>query len=823
MKMYSPIALVLLFFSWSNLAAEESGLRAQYWSDQDQTFLGMPTLTRIDPQINVDWQSSSPDPSISNDHFTARWMGQITAPASEVYTFTATTDDGVRLWVDGRLLIDHWQDQSPTPVAGAITLVAGQAYDLRMDYYEHRGGAVARLAWSSPSMPMEIVPASRLSPAPTNAAPTVATAASAVPNPVVSTLSTLHVLGADADGGEAALTYTWASVGTPPAPVAFSSNGTNAAKETVVTLAAAGTYIFQVTISDAGWLSAVSEVVVTTTGTTFGTGLQAAYWTDKDGTFNGSPTLTRVDPQLNFAWAYGSPDPSISSDHFTARWTGQIEAPVSETYTFTSTTDDGVRLWIDGQLLIDQWIDESPTAWSGAIALTAGRHYDLCMEYYEHRGGAAAQLAWSSPSIPMAIIPTGRLFVASTSVSFATVTTFAQEYERSVAIALIMTPAPSSATDVTVQVAGTASADDYTIPTATVHFAAGQAQASLVVDIHGDEQVENDETVELTLVASSQITVGGNPHHSITIHDPLRFSTTPQPQSATINTQVVGFRSEAVSDLQGEPPVHYAWTILSGADGATWVDPSLANAEMIVAVPGSYQVRCVASVTGIDDSGTERTFTAGANADVMVIKSLVFVQYPVARVDGDLVSLSIQIEGSWPSTPPIYTWRLVSGPAAVTFEDTNGTSAAALITARVTQSGDYIFTCDIIWDGQVYPSRTALARVLLVPSAPSVLDRGIWNAGAPGFPAITYQSAAFIRQLGASTLRVQAVPNATVTFIAMEGALIDGGVRKVVVADSQGIAAANAQVVSDRAKIVAYTPDCSGTAVFTTVINEVSP
>ena len=94
-----------------------------------------------------------------------------------------------------------------------------------------------------------------------NAAPTVSTAASATPNPVTGTTTNLSVRGSD-DGGEANLVYTWTTTGTPPAPVTFSQNGTNAAKNTLVTFSKTGTYNFQVTITDAGGLSTTSSVSV---------------------------------------------------------------------------------------------------------------------------------------------------------------------------------------------------------------------------------------------------------------------------------------------------------------------------------------------------------------------------------------------------------------------------------------------------------------------------------------------------------------------------------------------------------------------------------
>jgi hypothetical protein len=95
-----------------------------------------------------------------------------------------------------------------------------------------------------------------------NVAPTIATAASASPNPVIAATTSLSVLGAD-DRGESNLSYTWTTTGTPPAPVSFSANGTNAAKNTTATFGKAGSYSFQVTVTDAGGLTATSSTVVT--------------------------------------------------------------------------------------------------------------------------------------------------------------------------------------------------------------------------------------------------------------------------------------------------------------------------------------------------------------------------------------------------------------------------------------------------------------------------------------------------------------------------------------------------------------------------------
>jgi beta-glucanase (GH16 family) len=153
---------------------------------------------------------------------------------------------------------------------------------------------------------------------------------------------------------------------------------------------------------------AVGEVEIALTG---GTGLRGEYFDNRDFT---APKLTRVDPTVNFNWGTGSPDPSIGADTFSVRWTGRVSPRYSETYRFYTTSDDGVRLWVNGQLLIDNWTDHGPTENSGTIALTAEAVYDIRMEFYENGGGATATLSWSSPSVSKRIIPTTRLFPPTT-------------------------------------------------------------------------------------------------------------------------------------------------------------------------------------------------------------------------------------------------------------------------------------------------------------------------------------------------------------------------------------------------------------------------
>jgi hypothetical protein len=106
----------------------------------------------------------------------------------------------------------------------------------------------------------------------------------------------------------------------------------------------------------------------------------------------GQPALVRDDPQVNFDWQAGPPASGLPADDFSVRWTRALDFS-DGTYRFYALVDDGVRLWIDGQPVIDQWHDSGPTTYTADVHLTQGQH-TLLMEYFEHTGNAVAQLEW---------------------------------------------------------------------------------------------------------------------------------------------------------------------------------------------------------------------------------------------------------------------------------------------------------------------------------------------------------------------------------------------------------------------------------------------
>jgi hypothetical protein len=143
-------------------------------------------------------------------------------------------------------------------------------------------------------------------------------------------------------------------------------------------------------------------------------GLAATYFNNRD--LAGTPALTRTDAAIDFDWGNGSPDALVSIDNFSARWTATLVAPTTGSYTFSTVSDDGVRLFLDDVPIINNWSDHSvSTDTSAPVALTAGTPYRLRMEYYENGGLAVARLQWTPPGGTLQIIPATALSPTTTS------------------------------------------------------------------------------------------------------------------------------------------------------------------------------------------------------------------------------------------------------------------------------------------------------------------------------------------------------------------------------------------------------------------------
>ena len=158
-----PAAMPLVEAQYLRPAADSSerGLRGEYFRSRDLS--GTPALVRVDAQIGFRWDRGSPTDNlmargeagpgqgVPADNFSIRWSGQLLPPVSGSYRIEAAANDGFRLYLDGRLLLDHWQASDRLSAASAsVELEAGRAYDIRLEYYEGERDAGVRLAWNMP-------------------------------------------------------------------------------------------------------------------------------------------------------------------------------------------------------------------------------------------------------------------------------------------------------------------------------------------------------------------------------------------------------------------------------------------------------------------------------------------------------------------------------------------------------------------------------------------------------------------------------------------------------------------------------------------------
>ncbi len=526
------------------------GLQGIYNNGIDFTAAG---LRRIDPVINFSWGYGTPTKGIGRNNFRVRWEGELQAQFSEPYAIQMVSDDRARLWINGELIIDEWYEHAEQASTAILNFVAGQRYLIRIDYFENRGPAVAKLFWSSPSTPLQIIPQnqlySRISDEDGDGLPDVWELAHGldphngndaeqdvaengrtgrksleegfeppprlIPNPnlpaewlsvdigqvglagsvsFANDLWSIAGSGADiwanADGfqfvhriwrgdGEIVArvvsqvnTDPWAKAGlmmretlrgdsrhvtlakTPANGLVFlqrNQTGATTSQQTTdptegarwLKLVRRGNRFISFGSSDGlnwQWINTQSldlptEVYVgivvnshdnSALGTALfdhvqvrqlstepaarltqgkGDGLAATYFDSNTGL-----STSRIDATVNFDWDIDAPADGIGADHFTVRWEGVVEAQTDELYAIHVISDDGARLWIDGQLLIDGWSDHAAQQLTTQLPMQRGQKHAIKLEFYERTREAIAKLLWSTPTIPQQPIPQSQLY-----------------------------------------------------------------------------------------------------------------------------------------------------------------------------------------------------------------------------------------------------------------------------------------------------------------------------------------------------------------------------------------------------------------------------
>ncbi len=264
-------------------AVSDADWHARYWNNR--SLAGDPVIQWYEPDIDHDWGQGSPAPGIDNDNFSAKWTRNVEFPAG-TYRFFATTDDGMRVWIDEELLIDAWSDSQVRTVSADRYLSPGRHF-IRVEYYEAGGAAMAKFSWSGV-------------------------------------------------GGQ---------------PQSFSN-----------------------------W--------------------KGEYFNNASMT---APALfVRDDPVVDFDWGLEPPIAGFNADDFSVRWTRSLDFPAGR-YQFNIRTDDGVRLWVNNQLVIDEWRDQTEATFSTGVTLPGGP-VPLKLEFYDSRDKAYVMLDWT-PAIAPAVQP----------------------------------------------------------------------------------------------------------------------------------------------------------------------------------------------------------------------------------------------------------------------------------------------------------------------------------------------------------------------------------------------------------------------------------
>lgn len=384
---------------------------ASYFNNSN--LAGSPSIVQTEASPDHNWGSAPPVLGLAPDNFSVRWTSQQNLAAG-TYRLSLFADDGVRVYVDGVLVVNEWHGATGQTYTVDLNLSAGQ-HNFLVEYYESSGEAFLRYTFT-----------------PLNLAPTVP------PGTQVGTWLGVYFNNRDLVGvptsyqQETDINHNWGTGA--PAPGVPGDNFS--ARWTSQQELEAGTYRITVRADDGirvsvngvrlidEWHSASGQTysanislpagVHTFVVEYFEAGGEAfigfnlgaasgvggigqppttnqwtAYYFNNDQ-LDGTPTAIRVDASPAHNWGRGAPLPGINSDNFSVRWvsTQRFEAG---TYRITVRADDGVRVYVDGGLVVDEWHDALNQTYTADVALTRGDH-SFVVEYYDSR--REAYLEW---------------------------------------------------------------------------------------------------------------------------------------------------------------------------------------------------------------------------------------------------------------------------------------------------------------------------------------------------------------------------------------------------------------------------------------------
>ncbi len=522
-----------------------NGLKGEYFKG---TFFETLKYTQTDSKIDFDWGSLSPNKSkLGNDEFSIRWTGQLQPIYSEEYTFYLSSDDGVKMTLDGAVIFDSQSDEGVSAHSFTIALNAAQKYDISIEYTERSGDAYCNFEWESASQIRQTVPHTQLysRPQPSTDLLTFYDACdfggySAGLKVGEYKLSDLNAMGiydntiaslkvakgfkvilyeedyfqgasteissdnsclddwrdrtsslkiktngiSDLDGvyflknrrsnyymdvtggingvGEGANVQQWKV--TPNINQQFKfihlgdgtysilamhsqksievkdfdqNNGGNvqqwtyygSSNQKFIVVQSGSNGYYNLLAAHSGKMIEVETpqleanvrqwtnndqiegqwelIAVDDVKNGDGDGLKAEYY---NGINFDNLRITIIDKAIDFNWGSSRPNAWTNPDNFSISWTGYLEPRSSGNYTFYINSDNGRRLWVNDQLIIDKWINDYGVEYVGDIALIANQKYPIKLEYFETNGGASCKLEWRGNQQGREVVPQSQLY-----------------------------------------------------------------------------------------------------------------------------------------------------------------------------------------------------------------------------------------------------------------------------------------------------------------------------------------------------------------------------------------------------------------------------
>lgn len=406
------VLLVVTFGTTQRVAQADTGNNwvGSYFNNPG--LIGQPTFNRIDPALIFNWGGYSPGPGLNGVLWSARWTTQQYLYAG-LYRFNVVADDGIRIFVDGQLILDQWRDQTAT-FSVNIQVVAGY-HTITVEYYQGQGTAQLSLTYDFLGGPQTQWLAQYYNNPYLQGVPLVTRNENAInnywgygspdPNIPADYFGARYTTSLPFYGGVYRFTITtdagvrmW--VDNLPVINQWDPQGA---------LAQVTAYSIDLTLSE-GVHAFRIEYYHWTGAATFRVNYQVAigpppyqasnWYGEYFGNpfLQGSPVFVRDDGAggINFNWSRTGPGRGIGLENYSVRWTRRIYFP-GRPYNFYVTSDDGVRLYIDTTLIIDSWKQQPATTIRMPVDLTEGFH-DVRLEYFQNSYDAVIGLTWDPPN-----------------------------------------------------------------------------------------------------------------------------------------------------------------------------------------------------------------------------------------------------------------------------------------------------------------------------------------------------------------------------------------------------------------------------------------